>query len=80
MYFYRVSVRKDGSLMGNIRIHVGLETPVEAPMEAWLTALMVSLPEGMIRKTIENLDRIKRQQLQIIKPTPGMNGKILMPK
>ncbi len=65
--------------MGNIRICVGLETPVEAPMETWLTAILVSMPEGLIRKTIENLDKIKRQQIKLIKPTPGMNGKILLP-
>lgn len=65
--------------MGNIRIHIGLNTPVEAPAEMWLTALLVSLPINMRERVLQNLDSIRKSHLKIIKPTPGANGKILMP-
>ncbi len=65
--------------MGNIRLHIGLNDPVEAPVEMWLTALLVSLPADIRARVLQNLDSIRKSHLKIIKPTAGAAGKILMP-
>lgn len=65
--------------MGNIRLDMISGLQVEAPSDAWLTAILIAMTEAQLTAVVTNLDKIKRQQLKIIKPTPGMNGKILLP-
>ncbi len=65
--------------MGNIRLHIGLREPVQAPSDMWLTALLISLPESQRNVVIQNLAKIKDNNIKIVQPVPVPSGKILMP-